>query len=260
LSYNNWKSEIKTCNRCGVVLTDENWWASQRKRQWCVCKNCLHNQSKNNLIKKYGKPFNPNYIKENRERIKKNSKEYKIKLKKEVINSYGGKCNCCGISDIKYLTVEHINGGGNKHKEKVGRGSSFYMWLKKNGYPPEFTVLCYNCNCGKNFRKTCPHHEDEFMNEVMSEKITPHQKSVYKYVTNMKKEVFNKYGNVCKICGEFNYYFLTIDHINNDGNLERKKVNYLEFYKKLRDTQPDISKYQILCFNCNCGKRFVDNE
>jgi hypothetical protein len=69
---------------------------------------------------------------------------------------------CCGETEPLFLTLDHINGGGNKHRREIkesGKGSgSFYEWLKRNGYPPGFQVLCQNCNVGK-WRNggVCPH-------------------------------------------------------------------------------------------------------
>jgi hypothetical protein len=82
--------------------------------------------------------------------IKKSSqKKYRIKLKQEVIQYYGGKCECCGENYINFLTIDHVNGGGRKHRKEINiqGGWKFYEWLKKNGYPEGFRVLCFNCNC-----------------------------------------------------------------------------------------------------------------
>lgn len=72
----------------------------------------------------------------------------------------------------------------------------------------------------------------------------------------LKHQVIEKYGGVCICCGENQILFLTIDHINNDGKMEREKIkNYTtkSFYLNLRKT--DIrDDLQVLCFNCNIGK------
>jgi hypothetical protein len=58
------------------------------------------------------------------------------------------------------------------------------------------------------------------------------------------------YGGVCACCGETNPLFLTIDHINNDGYKKTSSSAALgDAVKNI-----DKSKYQTLCFNCNCGK------
>ena len=75
------------------------------------------------------------------------------------------------------------------------------------------------------------------------------------YRSKIKMLVYNHYGSFCKCCGENNVKFLSIDHVNNDGNKERKtkggSTNYL--YNKIIN-QDFPNRYQILCFNCNLGK------
>jgi hypothetical protein len=75
----------------------------------------------------------------------------------EVIAHYGGKCACCGETERLFLSIDHINNDGAKHRREVP-ASSLYRWLKKNGYPEGFQVLCMNCNCGKARNGgVCPH-------------------------------------------------------------------------------------------------------
>ena len=78
-------------------------------------------------------------------------------LRKEAIEHYGNKCACCGETITEFLSIDHINGGGRKHRESVN--SELCFWLKKNNYPDGFQVLCYNCNCAKGFFGKCPHEE-----------------------------------------------------------------------------------------------------
>lgn len=89
-------------------------------------------------------------------------KEYNARIKKEVLGHYGGKCACCGETILFFLTIDHINGGGVKHRKEVvgGGGLALYHWLKKNGYPEGFQVLCFNCNSGRSANGgICPHKE-----------------------------------------------------------------------------------------------------
>lgn len=68
-----------------------------------------------------------------------------------------------------------------------------------------------------------------------------------------KKAVFDHYGRVCVCCGETDELFLTIDHIDNDGNKQRKASGTNSQYSLiLRDGFP--SNLRTLCYNCNCGR------
>ncbi len=69
------------------------------------------------------------------------------------------------------------------------------------------------------------------------------------------EKVLDHYGRKCACpgCSETNPIFLTIDHINNDGNVQRKKVSQHRLPRWLVENNfPD--GYQLLCWNCNCGK------
>lgn len=83
----------------------------------------------------------------------------KAELKNAVFSMYGGaKCACCGLDYIPALTIDHIEGGGTKHLKEIGRGN-LYGWLKKNGFPSGYQVLCWNCNMVKSNKGKCtiPH-------------------------------------------------------------------------------------------------------
>lgn len=88
-----------------------------------------------------------------------NGKDYDTKYTKlrrsKVLEAYGTVCKCCGEAEEQFLSIDHIDGGGNKHAKEVG---SVYKWLIANGFPPGFQTLCINCNIGK-FRNggICPH-------------------------------------------------------------------------------------------------------
>ena len=78
----------------------------------------------------------------------------------EVITHYSPerKCACCGESDYRFLTLDHIDGKGSLHKREIGRcGTAFLRWLKHNNFPEGYQVLCWNCNCGRTQYGICPH-------------------------------------------------------------------------------------------------------
>ena len=80
------------------------------------------------------------------------------KLRDKAINAYGSKCSCCGLADKRFLTFDHVYGGGRKHRKRVG-GYGFLLWMEKQNYPPEIQLLCYNCNGAKRVFGNCPHKE-----------------------------------------------------------------------------------------------------
>lgn len=62
-------------------------------------------------------------------------------------------CAHCGETDIRVLQLDHIAGGGAKHRRQINKraGWSYYLWIEKEGYPEGFQVLCANCNIRKRY-------------------------------------------------------------------------------------------------------------
>lgn len=94
----------------------------------------------------------------NREYLKRTREEAKL----DVINAYGGECQCCGEKYHEFLTIDHINGGGKKHRDSLPGGArDFYKWLKKQGFPKDnFRLLCMNCNFSYGHFGYCPHSKN----------------------------------------------------------------------------------------------------
>lgn len=95
-----------------------------------------------------------------RERIKENGKRRRLADRVEAMNSYGGKCACCGETEVKFLTLDHSNGDGKAHRSelRVGAGSEFYRKLREHGFPDcGLVVLCWNCHMAKDKWGECPH-------------------------------------------------------------------------------------------------------
>lgn len=83
--------------------------------------------------------------------------EYR-RLRLEVLSYYSGgkpRCDCCGEERIEFLGMDHMDGGGAKHRASLK--TSIYRFLKKNNYPPRFRVLCHNCNQSLGQYGYCPH-------------------------------------------------------------------------------------------------------
>jgi hypothetical protein len=116
--------------------------------------------------------------KKNREKIRKYKIEYwaknrnryillkrasRTEAKNIIIKHYGGKCVCCGETHREFLTLDHINGGGNKERKelKIKAGTEFYLYVIKNNFPNGYRLLCSNCNCSRGFYGYCPHEKEK---------------------------------------------------------------------------------------------------
>ena len=80
------------------------------------------------------------------------SAEYNRRIKEEVYQHYSEgnlKCSLCDVSDIRILTLDHLDGGGSTHRREIGNGGTrMVRWIRKNGFPDGFRVLCFNHNLG----------------------------------------------------------------------------------------------------------------
>lgn len=131
------RHRCKKCTKCGKTFprTPEYFGASSRKcgiGSTCLtCKNAAQ-----------------------RDRYK--------KVRSEALIYYSGgqpRCGCCGEPRDEFLTIDHINGGGAKHRadEVQGKYASISLYLKANRFPPGYRVLCMNCNTAIWFHGRCPH-------------------------------------------------------------------------------------------------------
>lgn len=71
-------------------------------------------------------------------------KRYK-ELKALVLKAYGSKCACCSTKQPQFLTLEHKNGGGRKHREAKG-SMAILRAIVKADFPKKYSILCWNCN------------------------------------------------------------------------------------------------------------------
>jgi hypothetical protein len=73
-----------------------------------------------------------------------------------VLHHYGTVCACCLAVDN--LQIDHIGGGGDLHRARVGTGATFYRWLIANGFPEGYQTLCGFCNNSKHVYGKCQYH------------------------------------------------------------------------------------------------------
>jgi hypothetical protein len=88
------------------------------------------------------------------------SAKCRFRIRDEVLNYYSnGKyiCATCGFSDIRALSIDHINGDGKNYRGMSHRsGTGLYYWLKRNHYPKGYQILCMNCqSIKKSTNKEC---------------------------------------------------------------------------------------------------------
>jgi len=191
---------------------------------------------------------------ENSERIKYNRKIEHSNLRYLILLYYSydikPECSCCKEPIKEFLILDHINNWNSCFQkfDNIRAGVMLYKWLLKNNFPfeDELQILCYNCNFSKRNKKECIHKRKIPLNP-----LTKNQK----YYSKLKYETMKYYSNTvsCKCCGENELEFLSIDHINGKGKIQRERTggNGNKFYRWLKKNNYPKLDLQILCMNCN---------
>lgn len=148
------KPRHKLCSACDFSLPITSFYVANKKKNYisAVCKGCHKRRAKD-------------WQAANTERKKAIANSYNANLKLVVLSHYSAgtpTCKCCNEREIKFLAIDHINGGGFEHRKTINvrGGSQFYQWLKNNNYPQGFQVLCHNCNMAKGLYGKCPHEKN----------------------------------------------------------------------------------------------------
>ena len=86
-------------------------------------------------------------------RIKRIKRAYELRKQRvsEIFELLGNKCSKCGFNNKIALQIDHINGGGYKHRKISGGGMTYYNQIKKG--IKKYRLLCANCNFIEGVRK-----------------------------------------------------------------------------------------------------------
>ena len=157
--------ESPTCDQCKAKLRARHKQRIVERRKAGICTTCglnppvLNKKTCQKCLEKRA------VYRASRDDTYENNRRFsRHELKRETMNRYGTVCVCCGESDIRFLTIDHINNDGADHRKaiSVSGGDNFYRWLRKNGFPDGFQVLCYNCNIGRHQNGgICPHKDEQ---------------------------------------------------------------------------------------------------
>lgn len=98
---------MRRCARCGETLPLEAFGKARSNPlgRHYVCRPCA---------RKYAKEMYHKHRDKRLARQLRYQREYYWGLRKELVRKLGGKCVVCGITDIRVLQVNHLNGGGKK--------------------------------------------------------------------------------------------------------------------------------------------------
>jgi len=160
---------MKTCTACNTSKPLEEFHLDRCKKDGRAssCKACARERA---VLWAKTKPHK---ARENRRRYRTRNRDAVLargraqkaaahaKLRRLVLVAYSGEspsCACCGETHVEFLEIDHINNDGAMHRQTVGSGSTRTLrWLRDNGFPAGFQILCRNCNQAKHVYGVCPH-------------------------------------------------------------------------------------------------------
>lgn len=181
-------NKLKICSKCGIEKPHEDFPKHKYNKDglYASCKSCTNARQKQireakkngtyvlgrkprltpeerELRKLEQREYMKRYRKENADKIREYKKQVAEDAKLEGISHYGGKCACCGETEVGFLTIEHIHGRDSSIKRFTGKKE--WLRLKRLGFPEGYTILCYNCNCAKGALGSCPHTWEGYDND-----------------------------------------------------------------------------------------------
>jgi hypothetical protein len=166
-------SELRRCSDCKQEkpLGEFNRNRSRRGGREYICRSCKHDRDKayraatpekqNARQQRWAAgsqerqaAIHQRYNDGHRDERREQDRVRHSRLREAILNHYGRACSCCGSSDD--LGIDHIHGGGGRHRAEIGLGSSkLYRWLIASGFPGGFQILCFPCNRSKGEGDRC---------------------------------------------------------------------------------------------------------
>ena len=151
----------KQCKRCGEVKPYADFWFNGTAANGGnICKDCkrlrdaAHREANRDAYRESRRRWSAN----NPDREREARKRYARQLRDAIRAAYGPDCQCCGESEDAFLTLDHIEGGGSAHRKELN--GKVHQHLRREGFPPGYRILCWNCNWAYRLAGTCPHQQE----------------------------------------------------------------------------------------------------
>ncbi len=81
--------------------------------------------------------------------------------KQTLLDKLGGKCACCEEATYEFLTIDHIDRDGAKHRRELkinhNNMGAFCGKVLRSGNLDGLQILCSNCHLAKDMFGGCPH-------------------------------------------------------------------------------------------------------
>lgn len=166
----------KPCGKCGEVFPLERFllrgrYTNNEVRHGSWCRACRVARAKkyNDANREKRAAYQAELMRTQAKLVRSQQRKYSRKIRQEMLDAYGRSCACCGESTEEFLSLEHLNGDGKDHAERLGGRSYIYRDLKKRGWPKDdYALYCMNCNWGSRRTGICPHQMARLLEEVAS--------------------------------------------------------------------------------------------
>jgi len=162
------KIKKKRCSHCNLWLSVDNFYKDKQKEDglYYLCKKCANKigraSYKRNREKrlKYRKEYckknkkkvlecYKRYHRENKEKIRKHRRKYCKKLRISALEKIAGSkpiCIKCGCNDLRFLEINHKNGGGTKEYKNIGGHKFYHDIINGERKTDDLNILCKACN------------------------------------------------------------------------------------------------------------------
>ena len=123
--------------------------------------------------------------------------------------------------------------------------------------------ICKKCHLinGQKWRRKHPEKLYGYTKKWLVKNPTYQRDSTRRDRKKIRYEMIAAYGGKCIMCEIQDMEVLDIDHINNQGGLDRKKGLWgWRLYRKLRREGYPSNNYQLLCRNCNWKKHLSNRR
>ncbi len=98
--------------------------------------------------------YSKKYAKDHVENYRKNA----ARRRREAIEKLGGRCECCGETEYKFLAIDHIH--GLHYRDRTESGNALVNKVRTNPNAEElYRILCHNCNSATAYYGSCPHND-----------------------------------------------------------------------------------------------------
>lgn len=136
---NSYKDKIYRTGKCKICLRLEG---NERRRQFKIKNLDEYLRQRRESAKRY----RHNHPEKHYSLLRK----WRENKRKQIMSLLGElKCKNCGFEDYRALQIDHINGGGNKQREKLKSTALSIVFLEKEirlKGKEEYQILCANCN------------------------------------------------------------------------------------------------------------------